>query len=297
MREFTATPLETERYSLGEGIRWDEVRGELAWVDIATTSSRMMRARVVEGGLDIFQTYEFEPGFTVFAPFEDRARGWMAGYGDALVHLTEDGQTKRLVTIVTEDADVVRTNDGSADPWGGFWVGTMGKQAQSEFGSLYWYRDGEVTTVRSKTTIANGTSWSPDLTTMYWTDSALGTIFRASVQADGTPGPFEPFIVLPDPSEAAPDGHCVDENGHLWVAVWGAREVREYNSAGEQVGRVKVDARQVSCCTLGGPTGTTLFITTAQEGYSAEDSASDPHAGNIFSCDIGVRGRPLLTVR
>lgn len=297
MNEFVATPLDTERYYLGEGIRWDDVRQELAWVDIAPTHSRMFRARVTNDGLDVVRTYEFEAGFTVFAPYRDRSRGWMAGYQDAIVQLHESGEITHLVTIEGEQRDLVRTNDGTADPWGGFWVGSMGKQAQSELGSLYWYRDGQVTRVRTKCTIPNGTSWSPDRRTMYFTDSVLGTIFRASVADDGTPGDFTPFIVLPDPSQAAPDGHCVDADGNLWVAIWGGREVRQYSPAGEVIGRVAVDAYQVSCCTLGGPTNTTLFITTAQEGYSPEDAANDPLAGRLFACDIGVAGMPLLAVK
>jgi len=294
MREFEATPLDSERYYLGEGIRWDEVRSELAWVDIAPTRSRMFRANPQGGALNIKQTYEFNEGFTVFAPLRSREQGWIAGYGDAIVHLKEDGTTSPLNVIVTENPEVVRTNDGTADPWGGFWVGTMGRHAESELGSLYWRHNGHVELMKSNCTISNGTSWSPDHRYMYFTDSALGTLYRAEVGPNGRPGDFVPFIVLPDPASAAPDGHCVDENGHLWVAIWGGREVREYSPSGELVGRVKVDAHQVSCCTLGGPNGTTLFITTAQEGYSAQDSANDPHAGKVFTCDVGVRGLPIL---
>jgi len=294
MRTFTATPLPTERYTLGEGIRWDEVRQELAWVDIAGISSRMMRARVSDESVDIVATHEFAPNFTVFAPFVDRSLGWLAGYNDAIVRFTQGGDVVHLVTLEPGAAGTLRTNDGTADPWGGFWVGTMGTGGHEPIGSLYRYVNGEVTTVREGCTIPNGTSWSADGRTMYWTDSALGTIFRAPVDEAGWPGTFEPFIVFPDPSMEAPDGHCIDERGHLWVAVWGGREVREFTPEGELVGRVAVDAHQVSCCTIGGPSGTTLFITTAQEGYSAEDSRRDPHAGKLFRCEIDVRGRSLL---
>ena len=34
-----------------------------------------------------------------------------------------------------------RSNDGRADPWGGFWIGTMGKEMGRGEGGIYrWYR-------------------------------------------------------------------------------------------------------------------------------------------------------------
>jgi len=296
MRDFIATPLTSERFELGEGIRWDDVREELVWVDIVSSPSRMFRARAGDAGLEVLATYEFDQAVTVCAPFADRKQGWLIGNGQYIVHLREDGSRSDVARLEESGPVFVRTNDGAADPWGRFWVGTMGSHGEFELGSLYRYDGASVQQMRTNCSIPNGLTWSPDREFMYFTDSVLGTIFRYDVDDDGTPSNPQPFIVLPDPAAAAPDGHCVDANGHLWVAIWGGREVREYNEAGELVGRVAVDARQVSCCTIGGPNGTTLYITTAQEGYSDQDRFDDPHAGKLFSCDIGVAGRPIGAV-
>jgi sugar lactone lactonase YvrE len=36
MQEFVATPCTTDLFELGECCRWDDVRGELQWVDVLT---------------------------------------------------------------------------------------------------------------------------------------------------------------------------------------------------------------------------------------------------------------------
>jgi hypothetical protein len=41
-----------------------------------------------------------------------------------------------------------RSNDGRADPFGGFWIGTMGKNAEAGAGALYRYYRGEVVELR-----------------------------------------------------------------------------------------------------------------------------------------------------
>ncbi len=46
--------------------------------------------------------------------------------------------------------------------------------------------------------------------------------------------------------DGAPDGMCVDEDGNLWIAIWGAGEIRCYTPAGEQLAVVRVPAPHTS---------------------------------------------------
>ena len=52
--------------------------------------------------------------------------------------------TQAQQTVVALEAKDPRTrsNDGRADPWGGFWIGTMGKQAEAGLGGIYRYYQG-----------------------------------------------------------------------------------------------------------------------------------------------------------
>jgi sugar lactone lactonase YvrE len=82
---------------------------------------------------------------------------------------------------------------------------------------------------------------------------------------------------------------CVDDEGCLWVALWGGNGVRRYAPTGEVLAFVEVDAPRVSSC---GFAGDRLFITTSQEGYGEEDSARHPHAGKLFTLTLPVGGPP-----
>jgi sugar lactone lactonase YvrE len=142
-------------------------------------------------------------------------------------------------------------------------------------------------------TISNGIGWSPDRSVMYYVDSGPGTI--TSYDVDGTgeishPRLFAQFDVA---TEGTPDGLCVDEEGGIWVAVWGGYEVRRYAPSGEVVARVRVPTAQPSCCALGGANATTLYITTAQEDLSSSQLDNEPDAGRLFAVNVGVTGRPL----
>src|ERR1019366_114344 len=76
VQEFMATACTTELYELGEGCRWDDVRGELQWVDILT--GRFFRALVDAQQVDIQRTYELTGMLSAFAPMQDRTNGWIA---------------------------------------------------------------------------------------------------------------------------------------------------------------------------------------------------------------------------
>ena len=112
---FDATPCE-----LGEGPLWHLERNQLFWFDIIG-----MRLHAREG--DETRTWQFGEHVS--------AAGWIDR--DRLLIASEtalfsfDLGTGRHETVCPLEADEPRTrsNDGRADPWGGFWIGTMGKAA------------------------------------------------------------------------------------------------------------------------------------------------------------------------
>ena len=89
-----------------------------------------------------------------------------------------------------------------------------------------------------------------------------------------------------------PDGMTVDAEGFLWVALWDGWGVERYAPDGRLDRRVEVPAQQASSCAFGGPDLDLLFITTAQEGFPPGGKPDQPHAGGLFVCRPGVRGRP-----
>jgi sugar lactone lactonase YvrE len=199
----------------------------------------------------------------------------------------------REVAQLEEDTSLL-LNDGAADPWGAFWVGSLAADAEPGRGSVYRFRQSTgASTMFNGVTISNGIGWSPDRRVMYYVDSGPGTITSYDVDHRGEishPRPFAHFDVA---TEGTPDGLCLDAEGYIWVAVWGGYEVRRYAPSGEVVARVRVATAQPSCCAIGGANGTTLYITTAQEDMPASQLDQEPDAGRLFAVDVGVSGRPL----
>jgi sugar lactone lactonase YvrE len=75
------------------------------------------------------------------------------------------------------------------------------------------------------------------------------------------------------------------------VACWGGAAVRRFAPDGRLDGVVAVPAEQVSSCTLGGPTGDTLFITTSREGLPDDEAGA---AGALFVVEGVARGQAVL---
>jgi sugar lactone lactonase YvrE len=82
----------------------------------------------------------------------------------------------------------------------------------------------------------------------------------------------------------------VDEEGGVWVALYGGGAVRRYTPDGVLDEVIEVAAKQVTTCTFGGQDHSQLFITTSREGLR---DGEDPLAGSLFRSVVGVAGLPV----
>jgi sugar lactone lactonase YvrE len=212
--------------------------------------------------------------------------------------LSESGELIELASPEARNVGEVRTNDGAADPWGRFWIGSMAFDLGAGRASLYSFHESTgLSTVLSDVTISNGIGWSPDRRTMYYVDSAPGTVFAFDVDDRGGVSNQTVFAQLDESTEGSPDGLCVDAEGAIWVALWGGYQVRRFSASGEVIGRVALPTAQPSCCAIGGANATTLYITTAREHMSPELLEKEPEAGRLFCVDVGVRGLDINPYR
>jgi sugar lactone lactonase YvrE len=60
---------------------------------------------------------------------------------------------------------------------------------------------------------------------------------------------------------------------------------------------VQIGTAQPSCCAIGGESGTTLYVTTAQEGMASQQLEREPDAGRLFCVDVGIAGQPINPYR
>jgi sugar lactone lactonase YvrE len=291
-----AEPCTTDDFFLGESCRWDEVRQELYWVNL--DAGEFFRASADGTRVDVIRRYDLGGYVSAVAPMENRSNGWLVARDQSLFSLSESGDLTELVSLEARSAGAVRTNDGAADPWGRFWIGSMAFDEEKGRGSLFSFHDSTgLATVLAGVTISNGIGWSVDRRTMYYVDSGPGTISTFDVDEHGDVTNQRVFAQLDALNEGTPDGLCVDAEGALWVALWGGYEVRRYAPSGEVIGRVKLSTAQPSCCAIGGANATTLYITTAQENMSRELLEKEPDAGRLFCVDVGVHGIALNPYR
>lgn len=292
MKEFVAEPCTTDLYFLGECCRWDEVRAELYWVDVH--EGHFFRARADHTAIEIVRRYDLGGNVSALAPILDRDDGWIVAMDQSLWLLSESGQLREVAQLERDGGDAMLLNDGAADPWGSFWVGSMAVNEAPGRGSVYRFRPSTgVHIMFGDVTISNGIGWSPDRSALYYVDSGPATIRSYDVDSRGEISGSRLFAQFDSAKEGTPDGLCIDHDGFIWVALWGGYEVRRYAPSGEWVARVSVATAQPSCCAIGGANGTTLYITTAQEDLPASTLDNEPDAGRLFAANVGVTGRPL----
>ena len=195
-----------------------------------------------------------------------------------------------LAGFVPVDADPgMRCNEGGCDPDGGFWIGTLAYGFTAGAGSLYQLDAGSrrPRPVVGGLTISNGLAWSPDSQTMYLNDSGDGVTW--AFDYDPLEGPSG-RRVFSRSNQGAPDGLCVDAEGGVWTARYGAGCVQRHDASGQLDAVVEVPGvSKVTACCFGGPELDVLYLTTTREDL-AEDA--EPAAGSLFCHSPGVSGMP-----
>jgi len=278
---------------LGEGVRWDALRGELLRVDII--AGRVF-VDYIEGDGDLIPLHVYEVPGTVGAVSPiDGDDGWLLAAGQDIVHLHRDGSRHSIAEVA---APGTRMNDAACDPGGRFWAGTLADDHHEGGGALYRL-DGEGSweQVLNGLTISNGLGWSSDGRTMYLVDSGPRVIYRFAFEPESGELSDRQVIVTVGEEVGAPDGMTVDANGDLWVAIYGGGCVHHYSPDGRLLDVLDVPASQSTCCAFGGPGMGRLYVTTATEGWSDEQRRAEPAAGLVYRFDTEVAGRPVQPFR
>lgn len=280
---------DTQICALGEGPLWHPTRETLFWFDILEKSLFWQ-----EGG----QTHKFtHSGHISAAGWVDRDRLIVAS--DTALNLWVVGaDTLEPICDLEAGNRLTRSNDGRADPWGGFWIGTMGLNAEPRAGAIYRFYKGELRQLFPDITISNAICFDPDQSCAYFTDTPTRQIKRVDLDLDGWPA--SPARTLIDTGDHAPDGAVVDADGNIWNAQWGSFRVACYGPDGSFLRAVDVPAKQPSCPAFGGRDLSTLFVTTAacdlpQTQAQAQLDAY-PGNGQVHAFPETAKGRPECQV-
>ncbi len=269
---------------LGEGPVWLNDSEELLWVDInkgqvhATNTNTKQDKIIYQGDKT-----------SCIIPVSNKE--FLISDTSKIIVLNTDTKKNSEYISLKFKIPNVRFNDGKADPNGNLWVGTMEMNVLPNKGSLYLI-DSEKNVNESvkDVTISNGLEWSLDKKTMYYIDTVKNGVYAFDFNEKSEISNQRMAIAIPK-YLGAPDGMTIDNQGNLWVAMWGGGSVICFNpKSGQILQKIEVDAPNVTSCIFGGKNMDTLFITTARDGLLEQELDKYPDSGSVFSVQTNVSG-------
>lgn len=275
---------------LGEGPVWSARDGALWFVDIK--GRRLHRYDPLNGERRSF-TAPGQCGFLV--PSADGR--FVAGLQGGLHRFDPATGAFTLLVAVEKDRPGNRLNDAAVDPDGHLWFGSMDDAEARPTGVFYRLdADGQVRPRGRRCAITNGPAFSPDGRTGYFVDTLARQVWACAVDAQGQLGEHRLFATVED-GAGFPDGPAVDEDGHLWIGLYGGWSARRYAPDGALVDTIRFPVANVTKLAFGGADGRTLFATTAAQRLGVPELARQPLAGGLFTWPAPVRGLPGVAVR
>jgi sugar lactone lactonase YvrE len=189
------------RATLGEGPLWDHRIAVLYWVDIvagvvyAQPADDHVPARIDVGAEVGCLGLTVDPHILVAG----MRTGWQ------LLDVRSGERT--FIADPEADRPTCRFNDGSVDPAGRFWTGSLEDGETEPLGRLYRLDGGGAyTTVDEDFFCANGIDWSPEGRWMYFVDSRADVIYRYAFDVESGAATDREVFVDTSAIAASPTG-------------------------------------------------------------------------------------------
>ncbi|KAF2454295.1 hypothetical protein BDY21DRAFT_400268 [Lineolata rhizophorae] len=297
IKKYTVTePYLETKCGLGEGPFWEESTNTLRFVDIVKQQIHVVDLTAGPTSHKVLAKLDISIGVT--ADIEGNGNGdfvFAGKHGFGIFRRAEGSYEyiKRVWTVeeVKDGREHrMRFNDGAVDTEGRFWAGAMNDPLVHEITNegVLFRLDPDLSlhrVITSDVAIPNGGVWTADNSTFYLTESQVSSIFAYNF--DAATGTISNRRVFYKPAEGSPDGHVLDEENHMWTAIYGGSKVLRISPAGEVVAEIELPTRCPTCPAFA---GTELFVTSAAENEPEKYPGSAKYAGNVFKCDVGVRG-------
>jgi len=297
---------------LGEGPHWQPELNALVYVDISR--GRVLRYYPATNTVKQLTVRSGASGDTVsfVLPVRGRPDLLIVGLGREIAALKwpdnapDQSEAEALPLAAVQDGVDVRFNDAKCDPLGRIWAGTMGLASSTgvfppNLAALFTVDDNmKPATVIDQVTVSNGLCWSADSTTFYYIDSMSFKV-DAFDYDDETAAVDNRRTVIDykkaNLGKAIPDGMTIDADGNLWVAnYFGHKLICVNPTTGSIVRTLEMPVPNLTSVCFGGPDYSTLFVTSATEGLSAEELTKAPESGALFViAGLGVKGTPSVT--
>ncbi len=301
-------------YALGESPFWHPHEQMLYWVDIS--GKQILRANIYMGTVQAWDMPS-EPG--CMAPAT--GGGLVIALRHGVFLAPAWGAELQHLTTLDYDPAEMRANDGKCDAQGRFWVGTIDETRTLRNAALFCV-DARASTNNSAVrttcmvnpadlpvTTGNGLAWSPDNSTLYWSDTPAHTVWAwrhdqisncLSDRREFATFKPKPTGWLADATQTdngnyrgRPDGSAVDAQGNYWVAMFEGRRVCQFSPDGSLVGEYAVPLQCPTMVCFGGEDLKTLYLTSARHHRHANELVSYPLSGSVLSMRVDVPGLPV----
>jgi len=283
-----------------------------------------MKSRVLAQGLYFCEGPRWHGGRLWFSDFYDRAVHSMDTAGVVRTELEIDDQPSglgwlpdgRMLVVAMHRRQLLRVdpdgvkvhanlagiasyhaNDMVVDARGRAYVGNFGfaldeelaargvESVLSDHPSARLARvdpDGSVHVAAEDLHFPNGSVITPDGRTLIVAETLAMRLTAFDIGTDGSLSNRRVWATL---GMRAPDGICLDDDGHVWIANAISNECVLVAEGGEIITTVET-SQPCFACMLGGPERRTLFMTTAPS--SMHDVASAARQGRIECADVAA---------
>ena len=251
--------------NLGEGTVWSAKLNSLFWLDI---NNRLFLSWT-EGMVKKHQLPFFSSKIVLNS--DDLHSVWLIT-NIGLVNLSLDSMDYDVVLRFPFDSSIIRGNDGVVDPNGNLWFGTMAFNADEKSGGIHVIdSNGTFKTIIPNFGIPNTFVWLTNNEILI-SDSFKKLTYKYTVDFNSLSIVSREIFHDFSSVSGTPDGGIMLADGSVLIANWGGNCLSRHDKNGNLLQTIDLPVTQPSCVIAGGEMLNKLFVTSATESLSVENT-------------------------